>query len=231
MKIILSPSKTASYCRDERLQDAPLFDATKTANLVTTLSRMSKVRLGKALSVKGDILDQTYQAYKNFTNSDTHHAFSSYTGLVFKQLNREDYDEEMMNYIQNHVRILDALYGVLEPGTLIAPYRLDMKAKLNQDLYAYWNLDPVFAGETVINLASNEFARMLTVPMITVQFLQQKNGKLVNQATYAKMGRGMVLDYMIQNQITSIDDIKRWSQDGYRFDPDASNETTITFTR
>lgn len=231
MKIILSPSKTASYCRDERLTDAPLHDATKTTKLVTTLARMSKLRLGNALSVKGDILDQTYQAYKNFSNSETYHAFSSFTGLVFKQLSRDEYDEEMMNYVQNHVRILDALYGVLEPGTLIAPYRLDMKAKLKQNLYQYWNLDPAFEGETVINLASNEFSDMLTVPMITVQFLQRKNGKLVNQATYAKMGRGMVLDYMIKHQITTADDIKRWAEDGYRYDPEVSDATTITFTR
>jgi cytoplasmic iron level regulating protein YaaA (DUF328/UPF0246 family) len=72
---------------------------------------------------------------------------------------------------------------------------------------------------------------MLSVPMININFLQEKNGSFINQATYSKMARGRYLDYMIKNKIISIDKMKLFSSDNYQYNCELSDSSNITFTR
>ncbi|MBN8105864.1 peroxide stress protein YaaA, partial [Vibrio vulnificus] len=70
--------------------------------------------------------------------------------------------------LQNKLRILSGLYGILKPLDGIEPYRLEMGTKMpvgtNANLYEFWK--PVIAeslnkemkqGELLVNLASNEY--------------------------------------------------------------------------
>lgn len=231
MKILISPSKTADYRLHPLLEDKPIHDPEATKRLLRVIRKLSKANLGKALAIKGALLDQTYQQYRNATTSETYHAFASFTGLVYKQLDLSAYNALDFAYINDHVRILDALYGVLEPGTLIVPYRLDMKAKIGINLYQYWNVDDALDDDVIINLASNEFASMVHLPMVTIQFLQRENDQHVNLATYAKVARGKLLDHLIRNRIMDLADVRSWNGDGYRYNEALSDANTIVFSR
>lgn len=231
MKIILSPSKTAKWMTVDMLEDKNRLFPSHTNKLLHTLSNLSKPQLQQALKLSDKLVESTYLLYHDNTNSRQFHAFPSFDGLVFKQLNKENYQHSEWNYITQYVRILDALYGILEPGTLIQPYRLDMKAKLGINLYDYWTLSPFFEGEQIINLASKEFSDMISEPMIDIVFYQCRDGNCRTQATYSKMGRGKMLDYMILNHITTIDQIKAFDADGYRYDDNRSSATKIAFSR
>lgn len=231
MKIILSPSKTMDIRRIEFLKPLDISDQNKTQRILKILQEMNPQELGNTLSIKGDLLNQTYDMYQWYESSESGNAFPSFNGLVFKQLSMTEYTQREWSYIQDHVRILDALYGMLEPGTLIKQYRLDMKANLNVNLYKYWDISSEFEGELIINLASKEFSSMLAKPMITIQFLEYKNGKYVNQATYTKMARGKMLQYMIVNHVQSLQEIKNFHDENYQFRADLSDQNTITFVR
>lgn len=231
MKIILSPSKTASYQNIPELPQLELYDEKKTKKLVSTIRKFNQKDLGKALKVSGDLCKQTHKSYQNYYKSDRYQAFPSFTGLVYKQLHLNEYRQEEYDYIQKHVRILDALYGVLTPGTTIKPYRLDMKASIGISLYKYWHLQEHFKGETIINLASKEFSSMLDVPLITIEFYENKNGSLRTLATYSKMARGKMLDYMIQHHITNPEELKQFNEDNYRYDSQRSTEDQYVFIR
>lgn len=231
MKIILSPSKTATYKDQPLFNGTPLLYPKQTKKLVAVIRKLSQKEMAKALSIKGDLLKQTFMQYKNFHRAETYPAFPSYNGLVYKQIPLNSYQAKEIQYIKQHVRILDALYGVLEPDTLITPYRLDMKAKLDINLYHFWDIDTYFEEEPIINLASTEFSSMVHRDMINISFLQEKNGRFVNQATYSKMARGTMLHYMVVNNVTNINEIKAFNEDGYSFNQELSTADTITFTR
>lgn len=231
MKIILSPSKTMKPSRSSYLEDKEILLPKQHKKVLAQLRKLTKKDLSKALSIKGDILDTTYSNIKNFSKLEEHHAFEGYTGLVYFNIDKESYKKEEYNYISNHLLILDAFYGVLEPGTLIKPYRLDMKAKLGFNLYKHWDIDSNINDDIIINLASTEFSKMISKPMITINFLQNKNSTFVNQATYSKQARGLFFDFLVKNKITDIESMKSFALDNYGFNQELSDEWNLTFTR
>lgn len=231
MKIIVSPSKTANWTKVPYLTDQPWFDSRATKHIVATIRKLKKPELKRALKLSDSLTNDVYQWYRTFYKSERYHAFPSFNGLVYKQLHLDQYQQAEWDYIASHVRILDALYGLLEPGTAIAPYRLDMKAQLGIQLYHHWDLSSVFEQDVILNLASNEFSSMLQQPMITIAFYQCKDGQCSTQATYSKMARGQMLDYLIEKRITSIDDVKLFDRDRYQYNPSLSNENLLAFSR
>jgi hypothetical protein len=231
MKIVISPSKTMDMKNSEYLDDRELLFPVKHKKVLASLRKLSKKDLGKSLSVKDKLLDQTYLNLKAYNDAEASHAFPSYTGLVYKNLDREGYKKEEYKYVAEKVRVLDALYGVLEPGTLIKPYRLDMKAKIGLNLYNHWDLGNYFKDELIVNLASSEFSKMLNLKMINISFLQNKNNRFVNQATYSKMARGKYLNYLIKYKIDSLEKMKLFSEDSYSLNESLSDVSNLVFTR
>ncbi|MBI9010115.1 MAG: YaaA family protein [Tenericutes bacterium] len=231
MKIIISPSKTMEMQKSNYLSDKELLFPKEHKKILASLRKLSKKELSQALAIKGNLLEQTYGDLLNYSKASESHAFPSYTGLVYKNLDKENYHQDEYNYLINNLRILDAFYGVLEPGTLIKPYRLDMKAKIALKLYLHWNVSDYFKEELIINLASSEFSTMLNLEMINISFLEKKNNKFVNQATYSKMARGKFLDYLIKNKIENLEKMKSFKEDNYCFNQELSDSLNLVFTR
>jgi cytoplasmic iron level regulating protein YaaA (DUF328/UPF0246 family) len=213
------------------LEDKELLYPTKHKKVLDSLLKLNKTELGKALSIKDNILNNTSNQIKSYGTQEKYHAFPSFTGLVFINLDKESFKEEEYDYIAKNIRVLDAFYGVLEPGTLIKRYRLDMKAKIDLNLYKHWNVDDYFTDDLIINLASKEFSKMLNKEVINIHFLQNKNGKFINQATYTKMARGKFLSYLVTNKIENVEEMKSFIEDHYQFNESLSDELNITFTR
>lgn len=231
MKILLSPSKTMKLTKSEYLNDKNILLPKKHKKVLAALRKLNKDELSKALSVKDDLLNNSYNNIKNFSKNASYHAFESFTGLVFFNIDKASYRQDEYDYIEDHLYILDAFYGLLEAGTLIKPYRLDMKAKIGLDLYKHWNVDSLIDDEIVINLASTEFSKMLSRKVININFLQYKNDKYLNQATYSKQARGLFFDYLVKNKIKNTEDMKAFNKDNYAFNCDLSDDFNITFTR
>ena len=57
-------------------------------------------------------------------------AVLSYEGIAFQYMAPSVFEDSQFEYIQNHLRILSAFYGVLKPMDGVTPYRLDMQAKV-----------------------------------------------------------------------------------------------------
>ncbi len=231
MKIIISPSKTMNYTKTKYLEDKDLLYPKEHKHVLAYLRKLKKSDIAKAYKIQGDLIEKTYDNIINYDANDSYQAFPSFTGLVFFNLDKEHYKEKAYKYIKKHIRILDAFYGILEPGTLIKPYRLDMKTNIGLNLYKHWNVNEYFKDKIIINLASTEFSRMLKIPMININFLQNKNGKFVNQATYSKQARGLFLDYLIKNEIKEVDLMKNFNLDNYIYNQELSDDLNITFTR
>ena len=231
MKIIISPSKTQSPNYEKKFEDKELLFPKKHKKVLAMLRKHTKASLRNGMKIKDDLLHNTYKNIKNYNKLEEFQAFYGFTGLVFFNMDRNSYSVEDLKYIEENVRILDAFYGVLEPGTLIKPYRLDMKMQLGINLYKHWDISEYFKDELIINLASDEFSKMIDKDMITVSFFQDKTGKHVNQPTYAKMARGRFVDFMVKNKITSVEEVKTFNLDGYCLNEDLSSVSNLIFTR
>ena len=158
-------------------------------------------------------------------------------------------DRRALAWAQDHVRILSGLFGLLRPLDLIQPYRLEMNTALKtnsgKDLYAFW--DNSITGilrkdickqgvDTLVNLASDEYSRVLDmdalgVKIIQVRFLQIEEGKAKFISFYAKQARGMMGRWMAIHRPKRTLTLEAFDLGGYQLDRDESGNGSLIFTR
>ena len=142
--------------------------------------------------------------------------------------------------------ILSAFYGVLHPSDSVKNYRLDMTMKLSSSsLYSFWNREVTDyiscllkndSDKTLINLASGEYSKMIErksfpYKIIDIDFKENKNGKFQSVSSFAKQGRGSMLNYLIKNRINDAEKIKEFSELGYSINNEFSDKDKFIFTR
>ncbi len=235
MKIIVSPAKTQQNAQVLNVPFTDLRFYDKSEILLSKIQSYSKDELVTLMSIKGKLLEQTLETFASYNQNQPTHGICLYTGLVFKGLEPLEYTTEEQVYLRNHVRILSAFYGVVEPFDAVKPYRLDMKMKvLEEGLYKFWQepINQYFGDEEIINLASSEFSKLIKVPMTSVTFKEEKEAGIYKVVgTYAKQARGNMLLWMIRNNIQTIESIKGFDQCGYQFNAELSTKNNLVFTR
>ena len=118
-----------------------------------------------------------------------------------------------------------------------------LKVGSTENLYKFWDHtvakalnDELEDGELLINLASSEYfkvipAKVLKAPMITPVFKDFKNGQYKIMMTYAKMARGLMVRYIIDNNVKTIEELKGFNTNKYRFSEEMSSGNDLVFTR
>lgn len=166
---------------------------------------------------------------------------------LFRGIDINSLEAEKLPLIQERLRILSGLYGLLKPLDLIQPYRLEMGTKLkvgrDENLYKFWDdtvakslNEELKDGELLINLASTEYfkvipKKILKVPMITPIFKDFKNGEYKTIMTFAKKARGLMVRYIIDHNVKTIEELKGFNIDNYRFSEEMSSGNNLVFTR
>lgn len=239
MKYIFSPSKGMSYNKNfkiQNLENSTIIFNEKTELILKKIQNFDLESFEKIFKIKNQLLLDTYQNYKNYENLESKEAILLYDGVSFKELNIYDYTEEEINFLKKNVFILSAFYGVSNALTKIKPYRLDMGHKiLDISLYKYWGkeISDFFKNEMIVNIASNEFSKMIPKnQLLNIVFKKIKNGKLVSlSSSEGKTMRGKYLNFVIQNQISNIDSLKNFSENGYIFSEENSDKHNICFLK
>ncbi|RMG56241.1 MAG: peroxide stress protein YaaA, partial [Bacteroidetes bacterium] len=62
-------------------------------------------------------------------------------------------------------------------------------------------------------------------------FKDWRNGQLKSIFLYAKQARGLMCDFAIREQLSSLEGLKDFTGMGYTFDEERSTETDWLFTR
>ena len=246
MKIIFSPSKEMKVGEfNSPFSFSPKFK-NECNEILNILKTLDKTQIEKIMKIKGELLEETYSNIINYDSRSDVKAINLYNGVAFKKLEIEQYTSKELEYLNNSIIILSAMYGALNPFDNIKKYRLDMTMKISENsLYSFWSekvtayINELLSQDSekiLLNLASNEYSKMinkksLNFKMITIDFKEFKNGKYSSVSSFSKQGRGMLLNYLIKNQITNIEDIKKFSKEGYSFNSELSNENTIIFSR
>lgn len=232
MKIILSPAKTMNeFDIAFKFKELPIF-IHETEILKNELVKMDANDLSKLMKCNDSIALLNYQRYQHMNLYEgLSPAIFTYIGLAYQHLACHVMTQRELDYIQNHLFILSGFYGMLRPFDGIKPYRLEMETKLSvqeySNLYDFWNekiANELFKeNDVVLNLASNEYSKCVKPylnnnrRMITCVFAQKVNGKLKTKPTEAKMCRGYMVRYMAENNITNLEEIKKFDYQGYLY--------------
>ena len=184
-----------------------------------------------------------------FNKDNAKQAVLAFSGDVYTGLQAYSFDEDSFDFAQQHLRILSGLYGLLKPLDLVQAYRLEMGTKLDNErganLYQFWgdiitdNLNNALAeqgDEVLINLASNEYfksvnKKTLTANIITPAFKDWKNGQYKIISFFAKKARGLMANYIIENKISKVDDLKKFNGAGYEYSTELSKGNDWVFLR
>ncbi|TVZ51909.1 peroxide stress protein YaaA [Dokdonia sp. Hel_I_53] len=254
MKIVVSPAKSLNLedkLPTTRATQPQFLDEAEKLN--SKLSNATKQEIQDLMSISEKLADLNYQRYQDFntpfTKKNARPAIYTFDGDVYSGLDAYTIPTEKIDFLQNTLRILSGMYGLLRPLDLMQAYRLEMGTKLeyysSKNLYEFWDdkltkalnkeLKP---DELFVNLASQEYfkalqPKKLKVPVITPIFKDYKNGKLKIIAFYAKKARGSMVRYIVDNEINTIDGLKNFDYDDYRYSQEESNEdkNEYVFTR
>jgi cytoplasmic iron level regulating protein YaaA (DUF328/UPF0246 family) len=252
MKIILSPAKSLEFETKAATKkySQPLF-LEQAEKLNNALKKKSAKQISKLMSVSdalGRLNFQRNQEWSSpFTPDNAKQAIYAFRGDVFRGFDVDSLPANKLDQLQDKLRILSGQYGLLKPLDLMQAYRLEMSTKLKigrkNNLYQFWDTTITDAlnkeledGEPLINLASAEYfkvikPKVLKTPMITPVFKDFKNGEYKTIMTFAKLARGYMLRFIIDNNVDTVEGIKGFDREGYAFDANMSTETELVFTR
>lgn len=237
MKILLSPAKKMRF--DPMPGDVPFF-APEAEALRKEMSAWT-FEEAKARYKASESLVREAMRW-NEEEVPMGRALFAYDGIAYRYLSPDRLAEESLDYLERHLLILSGLYGALRPFDGISAYRLEMQTRGpffgEKDLYAFWRkrLPPSLAEETVWNLASEEYAKLLRPffppeRFIDFVFAEKEGGRLIEKGVYAKMARGAMARYLAERKAETLEEAKAFSFFSYAYSPRDSRENRLVFVK
>ncbi len=249
MLAIISPSKTQDFseCNIENFSQTRQQQSSD--ELVHILKNKSQTQISKLMSISEKLSALNFERFQKFklpfTLENAKQAILAFKGDVYNGIDAPSLSTEDLNFAQDKIRMLSGLYGVIRPLDLIQPYRLEMGTKLSnakgKDLYDYWGADISNVlnddeSEIIINLASNEYfkaidKKSLNAKILDIVFKEKKGDSYKVIGIYAKRARGLMVNFIIRNRLNNPEALQDFSDEGYRFDKDLSNDSTWVYLR
>jgi len=254
MLIVVSPAKKLDYetpSPTNKFTQSNLLEHSQ--ELIERCVKLSPADLSSLMGISDQLAGLNAARFGEwslpFTPDNAKQAVLAFSGDVYTGLQAYDFSEASFDFAQQHLRILSGLYGLLKPLDLVQPYRLEMGTKLDNDrgtnLYQFWgdiitdNLNNALAeqgDDVLINLASNEYfksvkKKSLKANIITPAFKDWKNGQYKMISFFAKKARGLMANYIIENQITKLEELKSFNSAGYEYSAEFSKGNDWVFTR
>lgn len=255
MITIISPATTMNFDRNVDIKfSKPFFDK-DIKKLITILKSLDIIEIGNLMNLSDDLANLNYDRYKILGTDKSKYlqAILAFDGQVFNCINVDDFNDDDFEFANNHLRIMSGLYGILKPFDLIQSYRLEMKAKLKNelgnDLYKFWKnkLTSYLYNEllnqndkTLVNLASNEYSKAINLKSLSKDFniiniefkdYRENSNSYKVIGLYSKKARGYLTRYIIKNKIDNTNELKNFNYDGYVFNNELSDSNNFIFTR
>jgi cytoplasmic iron level regulating protein YaaA (DUF328/UPF0246 family) len=245
MKIIISPAKSLDFKTELPIKNfsIPNF-LSESKKINELLKKKSPSELKSLMSISEKLAELNWNRNNTFKTpfniENARPSIFTFNGDVYSGLDAFSLSMDQLNQAQKSLRILSGLYGLLKPLDLIQPYRLEMGTKLNVEgslnLYGFWKNkitnklnDELNENEFFVNLASNEYSsaidrKLLKTTMISPVFKDMKNGKLKIISFYAKKARGMMVRYILDNEIINLEDLRGFDYGGYSYSSEESEK-------
>lgn len=253
MRIIISPAKQMREDAEGMVPlDLPVY-LEEAKELLCLLKSKTLEELQTLWQCNDALAQQNFQRLQHMElERGCTSAIEAYDGIQYKYMAPKIFENGEFSYVQQHLRILSGFYGVLKPLDAVAPYRLEMQAKLKigatrlqpkpaGNLYAYWQdklyREVVDEDHIILNLASKEYSKAVEKYLqpgdtyITCIFGGMARGKIVQKGVYAKMARGEMVRFMAERNIENLEDIKAFNYLEYHFSEEHSTPQEYVFLR
>lgn len=254
MKLVISPAKSLDFKTElpTVIFSKPYFiEQSKIIN--NELKKLSPNELSNLMDISDKLADLnwTRNQERSFEISkiteNARQAIYAFNGEVYTGLDAFSISDFYFDTLNDKIRILSGLYGILKPFDIIEPYRLEMGKKLavgeHTNLYQIWKPkithflnNELNSNDILLNLASTEYfsaidLKKLNCKVVTPEFKEYKNDKLKIVSFFAKKARGLMARYIIDNNIDTLDELKLFNSEGYAFDETLSTADKYVFTR
>ena len=240
MKILIPTAKEMNT-NVPSLEAKPLCPDTQA--ILEELATYSVQELESFYKISAEKAQEEYeriQALKNGT-ANSYPALQLFDGLMYRNIKRDNLTKKEQAYLEKHLMITSALYGVIPAFEPIAPHRLDFLMKLKiagKSLKSHWQSayeESVKGEELIFSLLSSEFENVfpkeIREKMVTFKFMEDRDGKLKVHSTISKKARGAFLTALMENQMTSVEEIKKLSFAGFQYREDLSTSKELSFVK
>ncbi len=242
MKILITPSKETKTT-DLFAKNKSVIFKEKTEIIVETMKKYSVLDLKKEYKLNDKIAQKTYLEWQDIKKDKKYPAIYFFNGLMYRNIFVEEMKEDDLKYLENTLRIVSPLYGIIRPFDEVSHHRLDFSKNIilnnGVKLVDFWKDDiskKLLEDDNIfINLLSDEFTKVLTKDIMDkslfIKFQELKDGKLKTHSTISKKARGSFVKYLAENKVENIDDIKKFNYEDFEFDEEKSSEKEFLFVK
>ena len=250
MQILIANAKIMYDKSEQEALTTPLF-LSAASRLATEMAMMDIDELASQLDCSRKLAAENWERYQNFYCARTMPAIFAYNGQAYKHLKADTLSAEALSFAQEHLWITCFLYGLLRPMDAIVPYRMEhgvtLSATDGKPIHQYWKdkltdvlIDSVKKDDgTLIHLSTEEYEHLFDWKRVVAEvkvvhplfYVRQQNGTLKMQAVWAKSCRGAMVRYMLDRQISSPEQLKAFSYEGFAYSPNLGEEQFPHFIR
>jgi len=254
MLFVVSPAKNLDYespLVTEKYTQPTLLEHSQL--LIERCKALSPAEISTLMSISDKLAGLNAARFgqwqQPFTTDNARPAVLAFNGDVYTGLDAKTLTDEGFDYAQKHMRILSGLYGLMKPLDLMQAYRLEMGSRLANErgtnLYQFWGeiitdaLNKALAEQgdnLLVNLASTEYFKSVKKKtfngeIITPAFKDWKNGQYKMISFFAKKARGLMARYIIENQVSTVEQLKKFDVAGYGYSEEFSKGNDLVFVR
>jgi cytoplasmic iron level regulating protein YaaA (DUF328/UPF0246 family) len=237
MKILIPTAK-------EMNTDHPCIEALplreESQAVLDSLAHYSASELETFYKVSAEKAEEEYGHIQALKDHRAKHypALKLFDGLMYRHIKRDGLTEAEQTYLENHVLITSALYGVVPALSPMAPHRLDFLKVAGKTLKTHWKsaYDEALQDEDLLfSLLSSEFetvfSKEIREKVVTFKFMEDKAGQLKIHSTISKKARGAFLTALMEGQVTSVEEIKKLSFAGFHYREGLSSDKELSFVK
>lgn len=238
MKILIP---TAKELNKKATPQETLELSEKSNEIVAEFAKLSASDLAKVYKIKEDKAMEEFSRWQDIKNNTakSYKALDLFNGLMYRNIDRDNFDEADKEYIEKNVFITTSLYGIIGAYDLIQEHRLDFLQNVKisgESLKNFWrdSYDESIKDEDfVVSLLSSEFEEVFSKnqkeKFIKISFMEEKEGKLKVHSTISKKARGKFLTELVKNKVSTVEEMKKIKFDGFEFSKEHSEEKVLAF--
>ena len=206
MKLLIPTAKEMNLDTLEKTGNPVSNETQEVIDALASLSLEELTSLYKISEERASEEEKRIQALKSGT-AKTYPALRLFDGLMYRNIRRTDWTKEEEAYVQEHLLITSALYGVITAIASIATVCFLFILKINV------------------------FSKEIQNRMVTFKFLEEKNGLLKVHSTISKKARGAFVTALLEKQITKVEEMKQLTFSGFAYQSALSTEKQLVFVK
>lgn len=252
MKLLLNSTKTmnASVPAPKGYRTTRPAFADRAAELVAGLRSLPRARYRKELALSEKLAEEALADLHRWDEKGRPQtaALFAFTGLVYRYVAAAEWSPAVRKAADRDLLILSGLYGLLRPGDRITNYRLEMGSRWapgRAKNLAHWWRDDLTAAvnrrlkkdEPILNLAAQEYVKALDPGLLKGRLLspvfkeRRPDGSLKNAPVHAKMARGAMARWCLENGAREPADLLAFGELGWEAEDEPPTEGRWLFTR